>query len=249
MISSRAAVDRAIDQLGPTVGYSMLHADRWIKTLDWCKKLIPPPARVLDLGVWPGYQSLALLEFGYSVTGLDIESQRLTSRVTEVIPVVNANLNTTDVLQILQGQFDLVVATEIIEHLQPNLMDSLFQQLRRLAHTDGALLITTPNSRRLNGLRRHAAHGADTHGHGHEHEYTVSELRVILERNGWQIERAHPVNFYGRVGKVSNQEYFPLGQWWRKPRKAHNILKGAGVVTSILIPNWRDSIVVIARKS
>lgn len=240
------AVDDAIHELGETEWYSVLHRGRWTKTLELLKRYAPTEThrRVLDVGVWPGYQSVAIAKLGYEIRGLDLQPNRLPPLPFDVQAV---DLNIQDRWPVADHSTDVVVATEIIEHLIPEQVTHVLAEAQRVLRPGGIVLITTPNQLHL-GAKFHArVRGTDLEGHGHTKEYTVGELRKLV-LSDWDILTLHAVDMYGGVGKISNSQYYrPLRQLFRHPRRMHNILKTVGGVAQWLFPWNRDTVVLVAQ--
>jgi 2-polyprenyl-3-methyl-5-hydroxy-6-metoxy-1,4-benzoquinol methylase len=95
-------------------------------------------ALVLDLGAGEGAFSRRLLDSGYKVTAVEREIGRYRCDAT----CYNLNLN-ADFCNQWSNRFDLVVAIEVIEHLQ-NPRHFIYQCLQSLKD-GGYLLITSPN--------------------------------------------------------------------------------------------------------
>ena len=80
------------------------------------------------------------------------------------------------------GVFDIVVAGEIIEHVDNPA--GLLEAARALAADDGKLLVTTPNARRLVDVVL-AARGREVIHPDHVAIYSIRTLIVMLRRHGW----------------------------------------------------------------
>src|SRR5262249_48596252 len=100
------------------------------------------------------------------------------------------------------GYFELVLACEIIEHLQRDPMHMLFE-IQRVLEDGGALLLTTPNCASLTilncileGVSNPYIFACYAHPHktnvepgaAHIREYTPVEMRQIVECAGFQVE-------------------------------------------------------------
>ncbi len=151
------------------------------------------PMRILDVGCAQGTLALLLAERGHRVTAVDIRPQFLEyakSRYTHGdIQFLAANVLEDD----LPGEYDLIFANQIIEHLVfPEL---LLTRLRALLVPGGRLVTTTPNGSYIkNKLPSYADLGdpddwkdrqftAD--GDGHFFAYRDVELRRIYEATGF----------------------------------------------------------------
>lgn len=100
--------------------------------------------RVLDLACGTGYGSALLAAVGAKVTGLDISP--------EAIKVAKARYKRADVKFVIgdcydlpfeDGSFDVVVANEMIEHVDQH--DSLLAEVKRVLADDGLFMVSTPN--------------------------------------------------------------------------------------------------------
>ena len=246
--SVKSAVTQSEHTLGITPGYSVMHRRRFVFTLEKLNKKIPPSSttRVADLGVWPGYQSLALHNAGYQVTGFDLKPDRLPSLP---FPVFQQDFNQTPELQTEPKSFQTVIATEIIEHLSPDIMPQFIAGIHKSLAPGGCVLLTTPNRNYLGSLFKSRVQGTDTEGHGHTHEYTVSELRKLFNED-WTDISVQSFDAYRGVGTISTTEYYlPLWRWWQHPRKIHNLVKLLMGIVQFIFPPVRDSIVVMTRRN
>jgi SAM-dependent methyltransferase len=104
------------------------------------KSLAPPPAKILDIAAGKGAFTSRLLEMGYSAVANDINPSQW------ALPAVNlmtVDLNTSFSGHFASTHFDIIVAIEVIEHLESPL-SFLRECFKALPHR-GRLLLTTPN--------------------------------------------------------------------------------------------------------
>lgn len=95
------------------------------------------------------------------------------------------------------GRFDLVVCTEVIEHLVVNPAEFL-ESLLGLLERNGRLYLTTPNFLREENLRKIARgenpqpayprRGENQDAHHHFHEFTMAELLAAVQDAGGRVE-------------------------------------------------------------
>lgn len=108
--------------------------------------LIPPQARVLDLGCGSGALGQHLLQTkGSSVDGVTLNQAEAAHAAPYYSRIVVDNLETCDLLATFAGQrYDAIVCADVLEHLsQP---ERILTACRELLTPDGQLLISVPNA-------------------------------------------------------------------------------------------------------
>ncbi|HEY9768983.1 MAG TPA: class I SAM-dependent methyltransferase [Coleofasciculaceae cyanobacterium] len=93
---------------------------------------------LLDIGAGTGALSKKLQELGFSVSACDLHCDNF---IPKEIPFKVANLN--DALPYDNASFDVVVGTEIIEHLENPW--HLVRELHRVTKPGGTIVLSTPN--------------------------------------------------------------------------------------------------------
>lgn len=129
----------------------------------------------IDLGCGSGALLPALARRAQVVAGLDAYAHSLaTARLREPRAVlVQADL---DSVPLSDGQFDLVVALDVLEHVEPG---GLLSEARRLVGSDGRLLLAVPAFPSLWSPLDEAA--------GHRCRYRRADLDRELEQHGWSV--------------------------------------------------------------
>lgn len=229
------------DELGGDENeYHNLHKDRIYKTL--C--VIPETAgkNALDLGCEPGYIAIALKVMGYTVRGGGVNLIKdFKARMDRFqIPIDVYNLDIDD-LPYKDEQFDVVIFSEIIEHLFYGVPHAL-TEINRIIKKDGFLILTTPNLSRVpNRIRLLLGKSVNPELGGkepffsrdiykrHNREYIFEELVYLLEKAGFKIDR-----------------YF----YWNYPAYTYKkpIIKRIANCVSEIIPKSKDIICVVAVK-
>lgn len=169
---------------------------RYSRTIRRIQELCPAPARVLDIGSHYLHQSVLLSELGYEVSGIDIELFSGADFIKEragTFGIRNSTVNaleTGDFLPGLEDSFDLVVFTEILEHITFNPI-RFWGRVYELMSPSGMIYLSTPNAlrpaawlRALEGLLHFRGIGLSldeimgnvTYGH-HWKEYSAWEIR------------------------------------------------------------------------
>jgi len=160
---------------------------RLSKILEICANL--KNKKVLDVGCSTGYLGQKLEKKGAEVTGIDISKVAL-KKAHEVLSFTKVVDLNEGKLPFKDGTFDLIVASEVIEHLFKPVI--VLKELRRILRGKGGLIITTPNflywGHRLRFLI--GKFGYTDEGPfdiGHIHFYTYKTLSEDLKDSGFKI--------------------------------------------------------------
>jgi ubiquinone/menaquinone biosynthesis C-methylase UbiE len=130
--------------------------------------------RVLDAGCGSGYGA-AELSAAADVVGMDISAEAVQhARRTFSRPRVHFLQGACESLPFADTSFDLVLAFEVIEHLER--WQQLLTEARRVLRPSGALLVSTPNKAWYTESRAEA--GPNPY---HVHEFEYAEFRAALE--------------------------------------------------------------------
>ncbi len=149
-----------------------------------------PSLRILDLSCGEGALLECLHRKGCQVEGTHYrDDDYILKRPREILSQVpiRQNVDLTRPLPFEDGQFDVVIATEVIEHL-PN-HSAFLAEATRIVKNHGHLILTTPNLHRVQSRFRFALTG--------QHELRSARL-------GWNIP---PEDLYTTH---HNPVYFPV---------------------------------------
>ena len=252
----KLAAQKTIQLLGQTYWYSSLHQQRFIKTLEMIKKYVDfrKKLKVLDIGSWPGYLSVALLKMGADVTAIDLKSERLEVLKQFGIPIIEMDLNKFKYLPFENNSYDCVIFSETIEHINPKNVPKILREIKRILKPNGIILLTTPNKFRLGNILSFQKHNKNisddkNSGYGHKKEYSNKEIKRQIENYDMEILKLKLCNFYSFVGKIETNNYFySIFSFWKHKNKLHNLLKIVSLPLLFFIPTLRDSIIVITKK-
>jgi SAM-dependent methyltransferase len=132
--------------------------------------------RVLDAGCGAGYGSAELARTAQSVAGLDFAPEAVDfARAHYQLPNLFFERASCAALPHPGGAFDLVVAFEVIEHLED--WRGFLLEARRVLAPTGQFIVSTPN--KLYYAESRGAAGANPF---HIHEFEFEELRAELTR-------------------------------------------------------------------
>lgn len=130
--------------------------------------------RILDLGCGTGLNYRSLQEHG-EVYSLDRSDKAL--KYCRQKGIGSLVLGDAEKLPFSSSQFDLVVAIELIEHIERDQV--VVSEINRILKDDGLAVITTPAFDFL--------WSSDDVVSGHKRRYTQKRLRRLLEDNGFKI--------------------------------------------------------------
>jgi SAM-dependent methyltransferase len=134
---------------------------------------IAGPLRLLDAGCGTGRN---MIEFGSlgEVRGVDFSADAIAFCAQRGI--TGATQGTVEQMPFDDGSFDLLLATDVIEHLDDDV--AALAELRRVAAPGARLVVTVPAYRWL--------WGAHDEAHHHKRRYTLTRLRSSLAAGGWR---------------------------------------------------------------
>jgi len=160
------------------------------RRLSWIRRAVgdQPDLRILEVGCGGGH---VLRMFprarrtGVDVSGVMIEKARRNLAEMDV-DLIKGELSELD---LPEHGFDRVICTEVIEHVTDP--DQLLADIARMLHPQGRLVITFPNDRLINGIKKtltrtslvrlpglsRISWGGDEF---HLHAWSVNEMRTLL---------------------------------------------------------------------
>jgi hypothetical protein len=153
------------------------------------------PARggaALDIGARDGYLSLRLAETYASVTALDLEKPRINHPTVACVQGNVVSIDSGD------GSFDLVLCSEVLEHLPPALLSKACAEIARV--TRGHALIGVPFNQDIRFARTTCrACGGKNPPWGHVNSFDERKLRSLfpgmrvqsIDFVGWNRERTN----------------------------------------------------------
>jgi SAM-dependent methyltransferase len=212
---------------GPA-SYVVRHRHEYIRTVRDILQFRPPErgsVRILELGAFFGVSCIALSSLGYHVTAADIpEFMDIPDQIERYARhgIATKGLRLEDyILPFNDDSFDVIIMCEVLEHLNFNPLP-LLKEINRIGSPNSIFYLALPNAAQIyNRIKviRGKALGLDIEEfftqldpqsseivNGHWREYTGPEVREILERLGYRIEK---------------QYYFSLGETMQSSTLRH----------------------------
>jgi len=156
---------------------------------------------ICDLGCGNGHISGRLGACGYQVTGVDASASgiQIAHRTYSGVEFVEALIDRDLSSQIRRKDFDLVISSDVIEHLyRPS---DLLEAAQSLLKPGGQILLGTPYHGYLKNLALAAtgkmdSHYSVLHDGGHIKFFSVRTLSTLMISHGFEDRR---FTFYGRA--------------------------------------------------
>ena len=177
------------------------------------------PLRVLELGSAPYFFSALMYHyFNYELIGSNVQAGVMPHKSDEIervsvklrhgkagqvdtLPVYMFNFE-LDRFPFEDGEFDLVICMEVIEHLAYS-PSHMLAEAHRVLKSGGTLLLTTPNAIDLNKtirMVRNKSIAFEYSGYGvygrHNREFTGQELAELSADCGYRIRQVQLENVY-----------------------------------------------------
>ncbi len=185
------AKNRLKNETGGWARWLKEHLGRYIVTL----KLIPFSSKkliVLDVGAAPGYLARMIQQlFQYDVYALDrhampfLDFQSYVDAMKRHGVIVKDCDVDKDRFPFLDETFDVVLSTEVVEHLYKP--EHALNEINRVMKANGILILSTVNFLRASN-RVKVMLGKPTTFHGVK-EYTLEELKKLLKNTNFLVKR------------------------------------------------------------
>ena len=161
----------------------------------WYLEHLTPGATLLDVGCGNGMHTLKAARRCVDVAGVDADLASLgvglrTAQRLGMTNVAFVAANVEEGLPIAPARFDMVLCLDLLEHVHKR--DLVLTEIRRVLKPAGVLLLAVPNRATAWKRRLERADLPFYSDPDHKIEYTLDELRVELDRNGFAIRSRHP---------------------------------------------------------
>ncbi|MBI3988287.1 MAG: class I SAM-dependent methyltransferase [candidate division NC10 bacterium] len=194
-----------------------------LKAIDEFKasKTSPGPLRILDAGCGDGVLLKTLAELpNIQLFGVDYNPLRV-QRAQARVPSATVKEGDLTSLEFPNGSFDIVVISQVLEHIQDDLV--VLKDLARVLNKTGWLLLGVPNEGCLLArLRNHLLQPDIARTTDHVHFYTERTIRLLLDKAGLVVNSLMREGFF--------TPYLPLHSWFAAREWGHRTLEGLGKV-------------------
>jgi len=202
-----------------------------VARLGYLVRQLKPPCRVLNIGIGNGlFERLASIA-GHEVVCLDPSTEAI-ERLKREIPL-EAYVGVSSAIPLPNENVDAVVASELLEHLKDNELQSTLCEIRRVLKPQGSFLGTVPHNEKLEANMVLCPHcGARFHRWGHERAFTIQSIGELL-------------GGFFEIQQISRRKFVP---WRRRSSlyKLSGLLKVALVFLGLPVEN--TNIFFLARK-
>ena len=164
----------------------------YILLLPIINKYLKPNAKILDIGSGAGTLALYIASKGHDALGIEI-SQKAVESARESAKILGLNNISFEVMnfpnQIPDGKFDMIIFTEVIEHLKND--NKALNKISSLLNENGTLILSTPS---VNApLHRLGLTKSFDKKVGHLRRYSIDELKRKCEENELEVVEAKKI--------------------------------------------------------
>ena len=177
--------------------------------------------RILNIGAGDARLEGMLQERGYEVYLLD-PSQSIIDFVRDKygLDESRARCGWSQENPFDSDTFDVVIMTEVLEHMDAGVLSTSLGEVRRVLKTGGAFLGTVPDNEDLSLNTFRCLHcGESSHRVGHERSYTALTLREVLQEY-FEIQRV-----FSFRGMYMNWKGILYHHWIDLPYKLARMVK------------------------
>jgi len=173
-------------------------------------------SKVLNVGVGEGYLEERLHELGYQVSTVDPDGRAIARITLKGIDAIQGRVE--DLSDFPDQCFDVVVASEVLEHLSTDQLNEGLGEVSRVLKAGGHFIGTVPYKENLNDNEVACPKCSEVfHRWGHLQAFDVVDIYNALSINFSDItvKRTIWVEFLGRdtVGKVKSAIRWVLGMF------------------------------------
>lgn len=226
--------------------YFLTHSVRYFWVLEKiCEIAKGRRLTILDIGCFPYHIGLALELLGHQVYGIASYHEPIKKKNVFIVDIENEEF------PFKINFFDMVLMSEVIEHLSQSPIFSI-KEAKRVLKKDGKMIVTTPNiARSINRIKlllgKTIMFPVDVYFenegkgnviyHRHNREYTKEELLGLFKKIGWNT-----------IEGGSFISYTPYRKRVIPDPLVLKIVKYINYFFMYIIPSFQDSLFIIAKK-
>ena len=208
----------------------LMHIGRYLKacqTAITLSKQLNRPIKILDLGCGEAYSMRTFYksfvvkksEVVKRYIGIDIDEPMLSKtrdKYNKVLETVHGRLIAQDLTvnphtKVKDGTIDLIIWFEMVEHIQPEFVRPILDEVFRVLSPEGILLLSTPNS---NGSNQKLPKD-------HVYEWSYEDLSQEIQKAGFTILSSHgtsinpskiPKDIWEKKGEMVEAVYSTFGE-------------------------------------
>ncbi len=162
------------------------------------------PGTLLNIGIGSGYLEALAKQAGWRVVSVDPDP-RTCARLAE--RGIDARVGVVERLPVETQSADVVIATELFEHLTPDSLPEALDEIKRVTSGGGLLIGTVPHRENMASALVVCPHCEKTfHRYGHQQSFTPDSMKAALARR-FNVDTCKPVllppwNILNWKGKV-----------------------------------------------
>ncbi len=158
------------------------------------KAIAPRGAKLLNIGLGEGYLETGALAAGFRVNAVDPDAEAL-EKLHRSHPGINIFPGVIDLLPFPDGSMDVVIATEVLEHLGSETRRAGLVEIRRVLRRGGYFVGTVPFDENLRGAETMCPRCSHVfHRWGHQERFDIEAARSMLE-SGFRVAKCSIKNF------------------------------------------------------
>lgn len=138
---------------------------------------------VLDVGCWSGQYAQLAIKLAKGVCGIDPNREAI-SLGKRIIPQVEFKIGSVLNIPYPNNQFDVVVFSEVIEHIPQGAEKQALNEIKRVLKPGGTLILSTPNAHPLSILLD-PAHFLINHRH-----YQQRMMESLVTSRGFTLKKS-----------------------------------------------------------
>ncbi len=196
-------------------------------------KQLAPHQRVLDIGVGSGSLERMAQQKGVDIHALD-PSERAVERLRGDLGLGGkARCGYSQAIPFNDGQFDIVVMSEVLEHLDDEVLAASLDEVVRVLRPGGVLLATTPYREELE-FSAVVCPCCSTvfHRYGHVQSFDKARMHEVVARAGLTVDKMFVTAFVdwrrkGVVNMLKSAVRWTLGQLGESMADPHLVVNAS----------------------